>query len=111
MCIGNNRAGKGKAGSGMIEMTGTKAKPGMKAGMKKRDMEEIYVERKERITKDFNVLINRINTNEKYLKTFGGVGAIEKMAEVLMERAEQLRLTSKNVSVDLFDDEEYEIEV
>jgi len=76
-------------------------KRGVEKGAKlvKRPQEEIYEDRKLKMTRQYNMLLRTVKSNKRYLQKFEDVAVVEKMAEELLKTAQAIR--SENVKEDI----------
>ena len=79
-------------------------KRGVEKGAKlvKRPQEEIYEDRKLKMTRQYNMLLRTVKSNKRYLQKFEDVAVVEKMAEELLKTAQAIRSENVKEDIDLF---------
>ena len=79
-------------------------KRGVEKGAKlvKRPQEEIYEDRKLKMTRQNNMLLRTVKSNKRYLQKFEDVAVVEKMAEELLKTAQAIRSENVKEDIDLF---------
>jgi len=82
-------------------------KRGVPKGTKlvKREQEAIYIDRKMKMNRQFNMLLKTVKSNKRYLQKFDGVESVEKMAEELLKTAQAIRSENVKEQIDVFAEE------
>jgi len=85
----------------------TNGKRGVQKGTKlvKREQEAIYIDRKLKMNRQFNMLLKTVKSNKRYLQKFDGVESVEKMAEELLKTAQAIRSENVKEQIDVFAEE------